>query len=305
MHVKLNMINPTISSSTLTSILVFAILLIGCGPSDTKDESGLRKDEREQVVQDILKTIDDLPVPSVVPNTIQEIGAEFNHSLISELHGMDEYVQDVDKAALNLGIYATDISYLVAYEQIEESVDHMVACQRLSEALGVATIYDDSTMHMYETLADNHEELMAHLDRTLVAAEKRLTSSDQLSMAALVLTGSAVEGLYLSMKVIREFHTDDMDPQTREALLEPLVQLVLSQKDTLLDIIAMLKDIPTDEEIATVIAELSILERLFEGDLKDVEEGMAADENFHVTPDMLLDVGNEILRIRGEMVSIE
>ncbi len=287
------------------ALICMVLITVSCGKSGSENNDSITFNEadKRKVIEDLTRTIADLPAPSLVPNTIQQIGASFDHGLISELHGMDDYVLDEDKAALNLGVFSTDIGYLLAYDQVQESIEHMEACRKLSEALGVTTAFDEETMKKYEEAVGDHEELMALLNETIVDAEERLSSSDRLSMAALVLTGSFVEGLYLSMSVIKEYHTDDMDEDTRDRYLRPLFDLVMDQEEPLLDIIGLLEDIPSDPEIAAVLAELKILELLYTGDLKLIEDGMAQDENFVIHQSMLHDISNEVLRIRESIVS--
>lgn len=292
------------SQTFLTLSLTF--LLASCGGSKSEESDGKAFTEaEEQILQDISETIADLPAPSLVPQTIQEIGAEYNPSLISPLHGMDEYVLNEDKAAMNLGIFSSDIGYLVAYDQVQESIEHMGACQELSEALGVSSVFSLETMERYEKAVGDHQKLMELLNETIIAAEQNLGSSDRLGMAALVLGGSFIEGLYLSVAVISDYHTDDMDAKTRNEILEPLVQLVLDQKKPLDDIIKLLRDIPRDRPIARLIAELEILDLLYEGDLNKIAEGMKNNPDFHVTKDMMFDLTLEITRIRNEIVEID
>ncbi len=280
--------------------LILLVLLTASCKSKVAEEHA--KMEEEQIIADITKLVKDLPPPSAVPNEIRRIGADFDHGLIADILEMESYLEEEDKAALNLGIFTTDIGYLIEYGQVEESIEHMKACDQFSETLGLPTAFSDSVIQQYRALKGDTVKLLELWDETEISHEEHFETEGRHTMAALVLTGSFIEGLYLAVKVAQTYHTDDMDQRTRDKILEPLVKLILEQEQPLLDIIKLLRDIPTDQTIAKMIAELSILERLFQGDLADVEAGMQNDSNFVVTQDMLLDVNLEVLRIRNEIV---
>ncbi len=285
---------------TLLSIIVFACT----GPSASEKHA---QEEEKQIREDIVKLVSDLPHPTDIPNAIKSIGADFNHGLISEIHGRDYYKSNGDKAALNLGVFSSDIGYLIAYDEVAESIDHMRACDNLAMDLGVPTSYSTETIQKYQDAVDDHETLLKLWDETVLSWEERFDNAenlDQLTMESLVLTGSFIEELYLIIKVAETYHTDDMDEDTRNQILEPLIKLVLNQEQPLLDIIKLLRELPLDDTIGTMIAELSILEKLFQGDLEDVQRGMAQDEDFVVTQDMMLDIRLEVGRIREEIVKL-
>ena len=107
------------------SVFLFSLLLLsGCTGQNAEDKR--INEEKAQIRKDIVKLVSDLPHPTVVPNAIKSIGAEFNHDLISELHGIESYMDDEDKAALNLGVFSADIGYLIAYDEVNESIDTKV-----------------------------------------------------------------------------------------------------------------------------------------------------------------------------------
>jgi predicted Zn-dependent protease with MMP-like domain len=107
------------------------------------------------------------------------------------------------------------------------------------------------------------------------------------------------------VKVIETYPTDILDEDIRNLILEPLVKVVLDQKKPLLDVIALLKDIPQDDIISTMIAELNILRILYEGDLAEVEKKISENTgDFILTQDMLLDITTEVKRIRTDIVTL-
>ncbi len=298
------------TKTVLNLLFVGAIsaALISCGGSNKKEskaEEVAFSDADQKITSDIGKVIKDLPSPSEVPYTMQAIGADFNPTLINDLTNIAAYQADEDEAALNLGVFATDIGYLSSYQKAQEALKYMEKCHDLAETLGVASVFDIATMEKFQNNLSNPEELNKTMNEAILKAEERLESADRASVAALVLTGSFVEGLYLATKVIETYPKDILDEEMRNVILEPMVRIVLNQKKPLIDIIGMLKDLPQDDVIASMINELSILRLLYDGDLAEIEKKITENTgNFVITQEMLFDITTEVKRVRQDIISI-
>ncbi len=291
-------------------VLFSAVVLMSCGGgSKSSQESGNQEafDEAEKkIAEDITKVIEDLPAPTEVPYMLQAAGADYNEGLINGLESLDTYETIEDEAALNLGVYATDMGYLLSYDKVSESREYLEANQRLAEALNIASVFDLKTMESFQENLDNSDTLNSIISDAIEKAEVKLQKSDRVAVAALVLSGSFIEGLYLAVKVIEEYPTDVLDEDTRNLILEPLVRVILDQEKPLTDIIAMLKDLPQDKMITKMITELNILKLLYEGDLADIQQKISENTgNFMLTQDMLLDVTTEVKRIRADIVNVD
>ena len=81
-----------------------------------------------------------------------------------------------------------------------------------------------------------------------------------------------------------------------------MVKIVLDEEQPLLDIIEVLNDLPFDDTISEMIVELSILDRLYKGDLQEIDEKMKSDPDFIVTKSSMRDITLEVKRIREGIV---
>lgn len=289
-------------------LILLTIFLFSCGGGAEKKEESVAddvtfSDAEQQIISDMSQVIKDLPPPSIVPNTLMKLGSEYDPDLVNSIDKIEEYQTNEDKAALNLGVYATDVGYQIAYQQVEESISHMDALQRLAETVGVSTAFDMSLMEQYEQSLDNPDSLSSLLNQTMLLAEERLESSDRLSMAALVLSGSFVEGLYLIIGIVEDYSGSGLSEQEKNQKLQPLVQLILDQEKPLKDVIGLMKDIPSDEAILRMISELEILRILYDSDMSEIKKAMGDDENYVIPFDMLYDITTEVKRIREDIVS--
>ena len=156
-----------------------------------------------------------------------------------------------------MGVYASDISYLAAYGHEEDCIDYLKVSHSLAEALGDSAIYDQSQLDEFRghIKDQNEDEISRLLGKLFLSTSVQMEEDHHLTMAGLALTGSFVEGLYQAVLTIEVF------PDTKEdqKLLEPLVKIVMGEEHALADIIEVLKDLPFDETIASMIIELSIL----------------------------------------------
>lgn len=302
-----------LSTHSILNLLLTGVIttvIVSCGGTSQKEKESKAEEvafseAEKRITGDIDKVIADLPSPSEVPYTMQAIDAEFNPTLINDLSRIEGYQASEDEAALNLGIYATDMGYLASYQKAQDAMKYMESCHSLAEALGVASVFDVSMMEKFQNSLDDPEKLNEIMNDAVLKAEQTLESTDRAAMAALVLTGSFVEGLYLATKVIETYPKDILDEETRNIILEPMIQIVLDQKKPLLDVIAMLKDLPQDDIIAKMITELSILRLLYDGDLADIEEKIKANTGtFVVTQEMLIDITTEVKRVRKDIIEL-
>ncbi len=294
-------------SLQLLSIFTLVILLVSCGGNPNKDRKEAEQAAFEQAEQKISSDLDrvlgDLPSPTEVPYLLQATGADYDANLINTLDKLARYETNQDEASLNLGVYATDMGYLLSYEKVSESSDYMGACQKLAESLGIASVFDVKTIESFQSNMNNSDSLNKVINKAIIDVESRLEEADRVSVAALILTGSFIEGLYLAVRVIETYPTDILDSDTRNLILEPLVKVVLDQKKPLLDVIAMLDDLPQDDIIAKMITELNILKIYYDGDLAEIQEKISQNTGgFVLTQDMLIDITTEVKRVRKDIV---
>ncbi len=289
------------------SLLLAITFIVSCGgggqqEADVADDVTFSEAE-QQIISDMSQVIKDLPPPSIVPNTLMKLGTEYDPDIVNKIDKIEEYQTNEDKAALNLGVYATDVGYQVAYQQVEESMSHMDALQKLAETVGVSTAFDMNLMEQYEKSLDNPDSLSSLLNKTMLLAEQRLENSDRLAMAALVLSGSFIEGLYLVINIIESYEGAGLSAQERNEKLQPLVNMILEQEKPLKDVIGLMKDIPSDDAIRRMISELEILRVLYDSDMKEIKEAMGDNQDYVIPPDMLIDITTEVKRIRQDIVS--
>jgi len=280
---------------------LFAIaLLLACNPKKATTEGA--EDPDAKVIHDIDKLLADLPNPAAIPATLKAIDADFGDSLVNSLDNLSRYMGNEDKLALNMGVYAADVSYLAVYHRGERVMDYVHACHKIGEILGDSAIFKEDLLQQIEASLDNEEELSKHLRGMIVQTSVTLEEDHHLSMAALALAGSFIEELYQAVNVIENYHRSDMTKEEEVLRVEPLVKLVLGQEQPLLDLIQLLRDIPQDDTIRKVLIHLDILDKLYKDELELIEQKRKENPDFVVDRDLMFAATLEIERIRADIV---
>ena len=312
---KLNVFNSTnmrkmiFNRNQTLSALFFGILILlwSCGGSGTSSETASNQgDEFEsaqsEVAEQIDKVVHELPPPSEVPLLLQQVGADFNSAVTNDISKVGSY-QTNEKAALNLGIFATDVGYYASYEQVQDALKYMEGCQNLADYLGIASSFDVNLLRRFEQNIGNRDSLAVLVNEAMEQAEAQLENNDRTTIAALALAGSYIEGLYISTQVVKNY-PDDLPPDVRNLVLEPLMRLIADQQRPLLDLIGVLNSIEHDDIVDNMSREMGALRFHFD-EIGDFEAKITADPASVVLDQGLLKgVTDEVERIRAEIISV-
>lgn len=253
---------------------------------------------KSEVAENIDRVLHDIPSPSEIPFLLQSTGAEFNPDLLSNISRANEYETSIDKAALNLGIYATNVGYLASYEQVQLALNYMEGCQSLAEIIGVASSFDLSLLSRFEENLGKRDSLAGLLDEGMKMAQQRLGDDDRLNTAGLVLAGSFIEGLYLAVMIVETYPED----KTNHKNLEPLIEIILNQKQPLLDLIDLMEDLPVDNMIDQIIGELKVLKFIYEDQLNLLDEKLSSgDTEYRLSKGDVSSITYELKRIRNKI----
>jgi hypothetical protein len=250
--------------------LSFSIILFfglsSCG-SEKKDEQAKNAEEFDQAGSDLKEQIKEvvyeIPSPSEIPFLLEATGAEFNASLIHDNNRANEYTSINDKSALNLGIYATDIGYLVSYDKVQESLTYMSTAKKLADNLGISGSFDVSIVKRFEQNLSRKDSLSYLLNETIQQTEKYLRDDNRNKLAALIVSGSFIEGLYISTQLIKSYPKDILPEDSRNLVLTPLIRVVLEQKKACLDLTTMLEGVDSSNPIDDLLANLNLLNKSY------------------------------------------
>ncbi|MEP5613136.1 MAG: hypothetical protein ABJP45_12855 [Cyclobacteriaceae bacterium] len=293
-----------IKTSVLALVVLFLYSCGGGGEKAADSNAGAEfESAKAQVAADVKKVIQDLPPPSEVPYLLIAAGADFDPSLVNSTDNVQSYQSDVDKAALNLGVYASDIGYLSSYEKSEEALNYMGECQKLASPVGIADAIDYGMVSRFESNMENKDSLTSIINEVMEKSGERLSELDQLNSAALLLAGSWIEGMYISTMIVNNYPADGLSEEDVNLILEPLVQVVLKQKKSLTDLMEVMKDVPQSQGVKTTMADLEKVKPIYDGELAEVEKNISENTGgFTLSTSVLNNMATEVGRIRSSIV---
>jgi predicted Zn-ribbon and HTH transcriptional regulator len=235
--------------------------LWSCGGSKEDQNNADEFDQAEQSLKEQVETvIGNLPPPTEIPYLIQMTGAEYNQSLLNDRNKVDKYFSRNDKAALNLGIYAADIGYLSSYDKTQEAIDYLDAAKKLADNLGVIGSFNMDVLQRFEQNIANKDSLANILNRAILSSEKYLKDESRTKLAALLLTGSFVEGLYISTGLIKSYPKDILPEDSRNLVLTPLMRVILQQELSVDELLNMINTLEKDELLTSLATDLTSLQ---------------------------------------------
>jgi hypothetical protein len=155
--------------------------------------------------------------------------------------------------ALNLGIYSADLSFASMFDQSQASINYLTATKKLAENIGILNAVENSTIKRMEGNINNRDSLMEIISETLMNSNSFLKENDRAEVAALILTGSWVEGLYIAVKIAETTEQND-----------ELIQRIIDQRLSLKTLSQLLDSYKESNDVATVITDLENITALFE-----------------------------------------
>jgi hypothetical protein len=142
-----------------------------------------------------------LPSPLETAMLLKSAGATYNEMLLNDLDNVDKYSTNKSKA-LNLGIYTTDLSFASLFDQAQTSLKYMDATKKIATEMGIDDAVDEETLKRLEQNLNNRDIVMDIISETFLNSSSYLKENDQQEVAAMVLVGGWIEGLYIGTQLV-------------------------------------------------------------------------------------------------------
>jgi hypothetical protein len=182
-------------------------------------------------------------------------GAVFKDDLMNSTEGISSYITS-SQQAINLGVYAVDLSYARVFDQAEVAGKYFSAMQQLANELGIPGDYFENTAKRFERNITNKDSLIKIANEVYTTTDEFLKDNERYTTASLIIVGGWVEAIYIALDVAVE----SQDPEIIERLMD--------QKYSLNNLISMLSDYKDSEVINEYLGELTKIKNQF--DLMDI-----------------------------------
>lgn len=193
---------------TLTKSLVILMLLVPFGCMSPKDGSNTE----DKALNDSILNVQDIeyliPSPSEVISIIRDQGLEYNPKITNPIQPTKEYTL-YRSQALNFGVYLSDLSYFMIFEDQSNAIRYLYHIQELSVLLNVEEYFSDDFFNKLLSNLSNPDTLKAiSLEQSSLFFSK-MQSIGNKDLVLLITSGAMVETLYLSLNAMENKSIDD------------------------------------------------------------------------------------------------
>lgn len=285
--------------NALVVFLLGGLLVIACGPKKDDDKSKEFENAKPLEEEIVHLVTEDFPKPSEIPYMVMATGADYNPSLINSRQGIEGYLPNTEKAALNLGVYAADMGYLASYDKTQESIEYFNSCKQIADELGIMQGFDPEMVKRVDSNIGNRDSLTKALDEAVGKAAVHVKAQYS-KMGAMIITGSFIESLYLATGIIKTY------PKTayRDAVLVELTKTVIKQGGAVDEVLGMLQNpkIEKTETVNMLIKDFTALQESY-GPLKELQARITkGDPKLAFNEQTLAAATKSIEKIRGDIV---
>jgi cell fate (sporulation/competence/biofilm development) regulator YlbF (YheA/YmcA/DUF963 family) len=237
-----------------------AVLLTGCKSDGDKkakgDKDNAAPQDLEKVQQDIKqaeKIFNALPSPLESAMLIKSAGAPFDKKFLNPIGNASLYT-NTKSQALNLGIYTCDLSFASLYDQTQLIIDYMNAAKKMADGLGILDAINQGTIEKLEENINNKEVIMEIISETFLNSNSYLADNDQSAVAAIVLVGGWIEGLYISTQLVnlKEFNGNK------------LVSTIIDQKLSIGILVGLLESNKANPAVSALMDQMKQLNVVFD-----------------------------------------
>jgi len=217
-------------------------------------EENISADEQTmEQIKSAEKVFNALPTPLEVAQLIKEAGARFDATLLNPVENKSNYTTS-KSMALNLGIYVCDLSFASMYDETSLLVNYMQAAEDMATGLGIIDAIDEGTIEKLEQNINNRDVIMEIVSETFLNSQAYLEDDEQHAVAATIIAGGFVEGLYIST------HMVDM----KSFKGNKLVKTIADQKMSVDDLIRLLETYNDNTAIQELLGPIRELKTIFD-----------------------------------------
>jgi len=247
-------------NNLLALLFIFLLILAGCrsgvkrgqNEADSLTVSGSDVAVYEEIKQ-AEKIFYTLPSPLESAMLIKSAGALFDEDLLNPIDNTKNY--NTNKSmALNLGIYTCDLSFASLYDQTQLIINYMDAAKKMADGLGILDAISDEDIENLEANIHDRDVIMDIVSQTYMNSNSYLEENGQPAIAAIVLTGGWIEGLYISTQLVDMKNFDG----------NRLVGRIIDQKLSIDILMRMLNESKGHPAVDELIAQMEKVQAIFD-----------------------------------------
>lgn len=247
------------------TVFFIGVFSISCGSRQEGESRAITENkEREELTARQVEDVEEYPIPTSVEvvELLQRAGAPYILGISNSPSNVDRYFTERSKA-LNLGVYGADLSYAATYEMNQDIRRYLQVCNQLIDELNVSTTFNQDFVDRVENNLDNKDSLIYIVAESFLDTYNYLTETRRPDLSLLVMTGSWIEGMYLTSQIAIGARDNT-----------EITDIILQQDEPLEKLLSLMDDLEDDTYVSSLYPGLEDIYKF----LENLESPMANDE---------------------------
>ncbi|MCR5455556.1 MAG: hypothetical protein K6F33_11270 [Bacteroidales bacterium] len=284
-----------IYSSIFVALSILAIGCAGGTPTGQPTKQSLRDSAKvKAAAYEGTLTYYSLPSPMEVAYIVENSGVGYEPSVLHKTELGVRYSTS-KAAAINLGIYGSDLSYSILFNQQQVALKYLNCIKELSSGLDVS---DSTSVKKLREMEDNihdKEKLKKIVAQTFFHSDALLKENSRRPTAAMIVTGMWVESLYIATQL----------SETKTTTNPMLTRCIIEQGIVFDDLVSMLGALSSNDDIAYIKNKLDLIGN----DYNEIKTSLGGSliftsENMNVNPDLFKRICDDITKVRTEFTEL-
>ncbi len=257
--------------------LLVGVLLFSCTNPESvpNTDKEVEKSVPEELADDLhqaKQVFYSLPSPIETAMLMRRAGAKYDEGILNTTENISNYSTTLYRA-LNLGIYSADLSFVSMFDQTQTAIKYLSATKRLADELGILNAVDQGYIERMEASVNNRDSLMEIISETFMNSDAFLKENKKPELAAIILAGGWVEGLYLATQITR--NTKDN---------QELKDRIIDQRLSLTTLLGLLSKYESDENIKEITKDFLKIQKVYDNiSVQTSEIKAVVDEKTNIT----------------------
>lgn len=238
-----------------------AILFWACGNSKQEefddfdnDTTFMGIDSQKISAQNVFNTIS---TRSTILELTKLSGAEYNVQYLNNPDDVNKYFLESSQA-LNLGVYGADLNAASIYDQTQETMLFFKCVSILAKSIGVSNSFDENMGDRMTNNQENRDSTLSIISQAFKSADVTLRKNNRPGTSSLLVAGAWIEGIYIACQTAKETKS------------EPIVKEIFSQKESLINLIELIKSSNISSESSYIIDDLIALKAIYDLKIDDI-----------------------------------
>jgi hypothetical protein len=201
--------------------IILVLIAISCSSNNNKQQTVAKSDKEvlnANQLEKMQETYYRFPSPDEMLNFINRESLNFNDQILLPVDNAANYL-DSKSQALNLGVYISDMAYIILFQRQKEALSYFQVVYDLSDKLRMSSAFDAQLLKRFEDNLKNADSLKALSDGAMIKITNYLVQNDKEKTLAIISIGGYIESLYIAFNLVNTYGENN-----------PIIQRISDQK---------------------------------------------------------------------------